>query len=127
MDIPTIQKFDSQKMYETYDLWPEIAIKAYETKFKKLDIKNIDHVVFVGNGGSGSIGDIIGSILSKKAIHVTKVRGYLLPKTINSNTLVIATSVSGNTSEVLSVLKSLKDTSANMISFSSGGLMEKYW
>ncbi|MDC0205094.1 glucose-6-phosphate isomerase [Nitrosopumilus sp.] len=113
-------------MYETYDLWPEIAIKAYETKFKKLDIKNIDHVVFVGNGGSGSIGDIIGSILSKKAIHVTKVRGYLLPKTINSNTLVIATSVSGNTSEVLSVLKSLKDTSANMISFSSGGLMEKY-
>ena len=113
-------------MYETYDLWPEIAIKAYETKFKKLDIKNIDHVVFVGNGGSGSIGDIIGSILSKKAIHVTNVRGYLLPKTINSNTLVIATSVSGNTSEVLSVLKSLKDTSANMISFSSGGLMEKY-
>jgi len=121
-----MQKIDSQKMYETYDLWPEIAMKAYETKFKQLDIKNIDHVVFVGNGGSGSIGDIIGSILSKKAIHVTNVRGYLLPKTINSNTLVITTSVSGNTAEVLSVLKSLKDTSANMISFSSGGLMEKY-
>ena len=113
-------------MYKTYDLWPEIAKNAYETKFEKLDIKNIDHVVFVGNGGSGSIGDTIGSILSKEGIHVSIVKGYLLPKTINSNTLVIATSVSGNTTEVLSVLKSLKDTSTKVISFSSGGLMEKY-
>ena len=113
-------------MYETYDLWPEIARNAYETKFEKLDIKNIDHVVFVGNGGSGSIGDTIGSILSKEGIHVSIVKGYLLPKTINSNTLVIATSVSGNTTEVLSVLKSLKNTSTKIISFSSGGLMEKY-
>ena len=126
MDISTIQKIDTQKMYKTYDLWPEIAKNAYETKFEKLDIKNIDHVVFVGNGGSGSIGDTIGSILSKEGIHVSIVKGYLLPKTINSNTLVIATSVSGNTTEVLSVLKSLKDTSTKVISFSSGGLMEKY-
>ena len=113
-------------MYETYDLWPEIAKNAYETKFEKLDIKNIDHVVFVGNGGSGSIGDTIGAILSKEDMHVTNVKGYLLPKTVDSNTLVIATSVSGNTTEVLSVLKKLKDTSTKVISFSSGGLMEKY-
>jgi len=113
-------------MYKTYDLWPEIAKNAYETKFEKLDIKNIDHVVFVGNGGSGSIGDTIGAILSKEDMHVTNVKGYLLPKTVDSNTLVIATSVSGNTTEVLSVLKKLKDTSTKVISFSSGGLMEKY-
>ena len=113
-------------MYETYDLWPEIAKNAYENKFEKLDIKNIDHVVFVGNGGSGSIGDTIGSILSKENMHVSIVKGYLLPKTVDSNTLVIATSVSGNTVEVLSVLKNLKDTSTKVISFSSGGLMEKY-
>ena len=113
-------------MYETYDLWPEIAKNAYENKFEKLDVKNIDHVVFVGNGGSGSIGDTIGSILSKENMHVSNVKGYLLPKTVDSNTLVIATSVSGNTVEVLSVLKNLKDTSTKVISFSSGGLMEKY-
>ena len=113
-------------MYETYDLWPEIAKNAYEKKFEKVDIKNIDHIVFVGNGGSGSIGDTIASILSKEDMHVTIVKGYLLPKTVDENTLVIATSVSGNTIEVLSVLKSLKDTSIKLISFSSGGLMEKY-
>jgi len=121
-----LEKYDSQKMYETYDLWPEIARNAYESKFEKVDIKNIDHVVFVGNGGSGSIGDAIGAILSKEDMHVTIVKGYLLPKTVDSNTLVIATSVSGNTMEVLSVLKSLKNTSTKIISFSSGGLMEKY-
>ena len=121
-----MKKIDSKKMYETYDLWPEIAKNAYENKFEKLDVKNIDHVVFVGNGGSGSIGDTIGSILSKENMHVSIVKGYLLPKTVDSNTLVITTSVSGNTIEVLSVLKSLKNTSTKVISFSSGGLMEKY-
>jgi glucose/mannose-6-phosphate isomerase len=126
LDISTIKKIDSKKMYETYDLWPEIAKNAYENKFEKLDIKNIDHVVFVGNGGSGSIGDTISSILSKENMHVTIVKGYLLPKTVDSNTLVIATSVSGNTIEALSVLKNLKGTSTKVICFSSGGLMEKY-
>ena len=92
-------------MYETYDLWPEIARNAYESKFEKIDIKNIDHIAFVGNGGSGSIGDAIGAILSKKNIHVTNVKGYLLPKTIDSNSLVIVTSASGNTIEALSVKK----------------------
>ena len=113
-------------MYETYDLWPEIARNAYENKFEKIDIKNIDNVVFVGNGGSGSIGDTIGAILSKEDIHVTNVKGYLLPKTVDPNSLVIVTSASGNTIESLSVLKNLKNISTNVISFSSGGLMEKY-
>ena len=77
-------------------------------------------------GGSGSVGDVLGSILSKEDIHINNVKGYLLPKTVDSKTLVIATSVSGNTSETLSILKSVKETSANTACFSSGGLMEEY-
>ena len=75
-------------------------------------------------GGSGSVADVIGSILSKEDIHVSNVKGYLLPKTVDSKTLVIVTSVSGNTSEPLRVLEEAKKTPARIVSFSSGGKME---
>jgi len=113
-------------MYEVYDRWPEIAEDASKREFEKIDVKDIDHIVFAGMGGSGSIGDTIASILSQKDIHVSIVKGYLLPKTVDSNTLVITTSVSGNTIETLEILKSVEKTSAKAVSFSSGGEMKKF-
>ena len=64
-------------MYQTYDRWPEIAEQSYENNFSKIDIKNIDHIVFAGMGGSGTIGDIFSSILSTTNTHVSVVKGYL--------------------------------------------------
>ena len=52
-------------MSEVYDRWPQIATDNFSTNFSKVDIKNIDHVVFAGMGGSGTIGDVFASILSK--------------------------------------------------------------
>ena len=126
MDFNDLERVDKQCMFKTYDKWPEIATDSMETKFEKLDFKNIDHIIFAGMGGSGSIGDTISTILSKKDIHVSNVRGYLLPKTVDENTLVIATSVSGNTEEVLNILKNVNKTNAKAVGFSSGGLLEKY-
>ena len=126
MNLEDLEKNDSKKMYKTYDEWPEIAKNSFNKKFEKIHVDDIDHIVFVGMGGSGSIGDVISSILSKEDIHVTNVKGYLLPKTVDSKTLVITTSVSGNTSETLSILKNVKETSTKVIGFSSGGLIEEY-
>jgi len=125
MKISDIQRYDSNKMYETYDHWPKLAKQYYEKDFSKLEIDDVDHIVFAGMGGSGTIGDIISSILSKTNIHVNVVKGYLLPKTVDSNTLVVATSISGNTDEVISILKNSKNTKARFISFSSDGDLEK--
>ena len=125
MEISDIQRYDSKKMYETYDYWPKLAKQYYEKDFSKLEIDDVDHIVFAGMGGSGTIGDIISSILSKTNIHVNVVKGYLLPKTVDSDTLVVATSISGNTDEVLSILKNSKNTKARFISFSSDGDLEK--
>ena len=126
MELKDLEKIDTRHMFKTYDQWPEISIQSYEKKFDKIDIKNIDHIVFAGMGGSGSLGDTISAILSKKDIHVTNVKGYLLPKTVDSKTLVVATSVSGNTSEVLEILNNVKKTNATAVGFSSGGLLEKF-
>jgi len=125
MEISDIQRYDSKKMYETYNNWPKLAKEYYEKDFSKLEIDGVDHIVFAGLGGSGTIGDIISSILSKTNIHVNVVKGYLLPKTVDSNTLVVATSVSGKTDEVLSILKNSKNSKAKFISFSSNGDLEK--
>ena len=125
MKISDIQRYDSKKMYEAYDYWPKLAKEYYEKDFPKLEIDDVDHIVFAGMGGSGTIGDIISSILSKTNIHVNVVKGYLLPKTVDSNTLVVATSISGNTDEVLSILKNSENSKAKFISFSSDGNLEK--
>tara|TARA_Y100000590_G_scaffold224420_1_gene253796 strand:+ start:506 stop:1513 length:1008 start_codon:yes stop_codon:yes gene_type:complete len=126
MKIEDLDIVDKQLMYKTYDDWPRIARESFEEKIEKIDVKNIDHIVFAGMGGSGAIGDTVESILSKQNIHVTVVKGYVLPKTVDSKTLVITTSVSGNTSETIEILKQVKDTPTKTIGFSSGGLLENY-
>jgi glucose/mannose-6-phosphate isomerase len=126
MDIATLEKYDTEKMYKIYDKWPEIARQSFESEQKTVDFKNIDHIVFAGMGGSGGIGDLFSSILSKTNIHVTLVKGYLLPNTVDKNTLVVVTSVSGNTDETLTVLESTKKIDCNVIAFSSGGKIEQF-
>ena len=125
MNIEDLEKIDSKKMYQTYDEWHKIAKDGFEDDFEKFDVKGIDHVVFSGMGGSGSIGDVISAILSKEDIHVSIVKGYHLPKTVDSNSLVVATSVSGNTRETLAVLEKAQKTDAKIATFSSGGMMQK--
>jgi len=126
LDIASLEKYDSQKMYKVYDNWPKIAKEAYESNLEPADFEDIDHIVFAGMGGSGAIGDLFSSILSKSNIHVSLVKGYLLPKTVDKNTLVIATSISGNTSETLTILDSAKKSDCSLIAFSSGGKMEGF-
>ena len=126
MNIKDLEKIDSKKMYQTYDKWPEIAKDSFDNDFEKFDAKGIDHIVFSGMGGSGSIGDVISAILSKEDIHVSNVKGYHLPKTVDSNSLVITTSISGNTKETLTVLEKAQKTDAKLAVFSSGGMIRKF-
>ena len=127
MKISDIQRYDTKKMYEAYEKWPEIAQENYFAgDLQKTQFKNIDHIVFAGVGGSGTIGDVISSILSKNHIHVNVVKGYLLPKTVDHNTLIVTTSVSGNSKEALTVLQNSKKSKGKFLAFSSGGKIKKY-
>ena len=121
-----IQKCDPDGIHNAYDKWAKLAYDAYNSELDVVDFKDIDHIVFAGMGGSGTIGDIFSSILSKKNIHTTVVKGYLLPETVDDNTLVITTSVSGNTTETISILESANEKNCQTIAFSSGGVMESY-
>ena len=125
LDITSMQKFDTHQMYKIYDEWPNIAKVSYETKFDPIDFKNLSHIVFAGMGGSGAINDIFSSIGASK-IQVSSIKGHILPRNVDSDTLVVATSVSGNTAETLTIFDSAKRSGSKIIAFSSGGQLQKY-
>ncbi len=126
LDKLSLDKYDKQGMYKVYDQWPQFARESYDSNLQSVNFENIDHIIFAGMGGSGSIGDLFSAILSKTNIHVNVVKGYLLPRTVDANTLVVTTSISGNTIETLTVLDSAIKLGCNVIGFSSGGKMESF-
>ena len=126
MKLDELIKYDISKMYQVYDDWPNIAEKSYNNpKNKALNCSHVNHFVFCGMGGSGTIGDFFSSILSNTDVYVSVVKGYLLPKTIDSDTLVIITSVSGNTEETIHVLQSAIKTNCKIVVFSDGGKIQE--
>ena len=74
LDYSQIEKYDPSGMHKIYDQWPQIAKDAYDSNLELVDFKNIDHIVFAGMGGSGAIGELFASVLSKTSIHVSLVK-----------------------------------------------------
>jgi glucose/mannose-6-phosphate isomerase len=125
IDKTSLKKFDSQEMHKVYDIWPKIAKESYFSKLSQIEYERCDHVVFAGMGGSGAIGDIFSAILSKTSTHVTVVKGYHLPKTVTRDSVVVVTSISGNTIETISMLENAIKLNSKIIVFSDGGKMEE--
>ena len=116
-----LEQFDTKEVHKIYDLWPKISQDSYFSHMPEIKLKKCSHIVFAGMGGSGTIGDIFFSILSKTNTHVTVVKGYNLPKTVNHESLVVITSISGNTVETISLLEHARKVDAKIIAFSDGG------
>ena len=125
MKKETLDKFDICKMYKIYDKWPELAEENYNKNDIIIGIEKPEHIVFVGMGGSGTISDVFAAMLSQSSIHVDIVKGYHLPRTVNQDSLLIVTSVSGNTNETLNVLKDAINDKCKIIAFSDGGKIQE--
>ena len=122
----SLLKLDPQKIIETYDKWPEIGQQSYEDSADILDIKNFSNITFAGMGGSNSINTVISSILSKNKIPSFNLNGFDFPNHLDSDSIFIATSVSGNTLETLTALDSARKADCQIIAFSEGGKIEEY-
>jgi len=126
LSLSTLNKYDKSDIRKIYDRWPDIAKEFYMKNSDMYEFGRIDQIIFTGMGGSGAIGDTLSSIVSKTDLHFSVVKGYHLPTTANSNTLVVATSASGNTLETLTVLGAAKKIGCKILALSSGGKMEKF-
>ena len=60
-----LEKKDPNGIHTIYDRWAEIARDAYNSDLDSVDFNDIEHVVFSGMGGSGTVGDLFSSLLSK--------------------------------------------------------------
>ncbi len=125
IDQSSLEKFDSQGMHKVYDMWPKIAKESYFSNLPQIEYQKCSHIVFAGMGGSGAIGDIFSAILSKTSTHVTVVKGYHLPKTVTVDSVVVVSSISGNTIETISMLENAIQLKSKIIVFSDGGKIKE--
>ena len=84
--------------------------------------KNISNVVITGLGGSGIGGKIVSQLVADNCIvPITINNTYDLPGFVNENTLVIASSFSGNTEETLFAVEAAQKKGAEIAMITSGG------
>ena len=86
------------------------------------DYKNIQQILVLGMGGSAIGGDVVRVLIQSECVIPMIVnRSYNIPHWVNENTLVIASSYSGNTEETLSALGQCIDANAQILSITTGG------
>lgn len=129
-DLKTIKKYDQSDMLGTIESFSTQcrAAKKIGDGFDlpasfKIQYKNI---VTTGLGGSAIGSDIARSYIaddSKTPIFVN--RNYRLPGFVDKDTLVVASSYSGNTEETISAYKDAKSKGAKIIAITSGGELNK--
>ena len=86
--------------------------------------RSLDRIVVFGMGGSAIGADIVAGIQEfDSSAPVEVVRGYDAPATINSHTLAIASSFSGNTEETLSAFQQALGHGAQGLAITTGGAL----
>ncbi|NQU67449.1 MAG: bifunctional phosphoglucose/phosphomannose isomerase [Candidatus Marinimicrobia bacterium] len=120
-----IRQYDNGDMFEAIRSFPAQIIhsvdqmKSWEAK---KHFENIQNILVLGMGGSAIGGDIVKVIAQNDCkIPIIVNRSYRVPSWVSQNTLVIASSYSGNTEETLSAYQDAKDRGANFIAMTTGG------
>ena len=85
----------------------------------------INNVVICGLGGSGIGGSLVQNLTQNEAnIPVFVHKSYELPAFVNTNTLLIISSYSGNTEETIACLEAALTISCKIVCVSAGGKVE---
>ncbi|MBY9001471.1 MAG: bifunctional phosphoglucose/phosphomannose isomerase [Candidatus Heimdallarchaeota archaeon] len=138
-DRELLAKYDQSDQLGSMSKWGELVKEAREQS-KKLQIpskvswKNVSwdyrqpkNVIICGMGGSAIAGDYFVSLFEDKlSIPVIVNKEYTLPKFVDSESLVICISYSGNTEETLSRYHEALKRKSMIVSIASAGLLEKF-
>jgi len=114
--------YDKGNMLGALDSFPRQVRHANELA-KSVKIKfSPSNIVICGMGGSGLGGKLITKFES--SIPIISHNDYGVPKEVNSTSLVIVISYSGNTEEAISSYEAAKRKGAKIITISSGGKLK---
>lgn len=126
-----IEKYDESSMLELIESFPEQCQDAdcigneFELP-KEFTARQYKNIVCAGVGGSAIGADLVRSYIAEDArIPVLINRNYTLPNFVTEDTLVIASSYSGNTEETISAYREAISRGSGVIAITSGGRLEK--
>ncbi len=129
-DLQEIKKIDPQDTYSSTDMLVQqckaawFEVNAIPMDFDASHVKNI---VFCGMGAS-----IYGALVTKALLGLEMqypsevVTDYHLPAYVDKNSLVVLTSYSGTTEEVLSCAEEAKAKGAHMLVLTRGGQLAEF-
>lgn len=127
-DSEVYRKFDSKGMLGHLQAFPRLCRQAWEMTagfHLPEDYANIRQVVILGMGGSAIGGDLASSLAVRESrVPVLVCRDYDLPKYVDGETLVIASSYSGTTEETLSAFQQAFATPAKKLAVTTGGKLK---
>ncbi len=125
MRLEDIRRVDPDGMYDAIREFPEqwrrgrLLAQAVDPGFT---IADKDHLIVAGMGGSAIGGDLLRALVADVApIPITVVRHYQLPAFVNSRSVVVASSYSGNTEETLAAFEVALARKATVVCIASGG------
>ena len=129
-----IDKIDKDNMYKSIlDFSDNIldAVKLGDSIKFLNDYSSINKIIVAGMGGSAIGGDVTYALVNDEIIiPYLVVRGYNIPTWVDSSTLVICSSYSGNTEETISILGKAQSNGAKVCAITTGGkigkICEKY-
>lgn len=129
-DSESLLKLDPQNTIASTEKLPEQLEAAWQ-QVQAVEIPSgynqVTNIVFCGMGAS-----IYGALVTKAlfgqdfSYPIEMVSDYHLPKYVNSNTLVVLTSYSGSTEEVLSCAQEAKEKQAKMLVLTKGGKLGEF-
>jgi len=125
-DLSYIKKIDPQGMYDLLLSFPVQVDTAYaigqRCPLPEVKPSSVKNIVVAGMGGSAIGGDLARSYLAEDLkIPFLICRNYTLPGFVGPDSLVVASSYSGNTEETLEAYQQAKDTGATLLAITTGG------
>ncbi|HNV85602.1 MAG TPA: bifunctional phosphoglucose/phosphomannose isomerase [Candidatus Omnitrophota bacterium] len=119
---------NSGKMLKLLEAFPSQLLDAYRigVSFRGLSrMPSLKTIVFSGVGGSAIGADVVKDLLRNRSkVPVSVSRSYRLPAFVDSGTLLVVSSYSGNTEETLHAYEEGRRRRAKIIAVSSGGKLE---
>ncbi|HPS57837.1 MAG TPA: bifunctional phosphoglucose/phosphomannose isomerase [Spirochaetota bacterium] len=123
-----IELYDNKMLFNVLkDSW-----KQAESAWKKIDTSGIDtsrirNIIITGLGGSAISGDLLANFLRDELMVSLSInRTYSMPRFADENTLVIASSYSGNTEETNSAVNDALAKKCTIICITTGGQLADF-
>ena len=123
---------DSLGVLDALTAVPEQLTAAHEAASEFVDKITLpapgdfDHVVVMGMGGSGIVGDIVQAVgTATLPVPVTVLKQYRTPAFVGPRTLAFPVSYSGDTEETIEMTRGALDAGAQVVAITSGGELAK--